>query len=255
MDRPDSPSAGSRLKNTPPQEPLVAAQPQGLPLTPDSSAADPGAHVARAGGEVTQSRQEQEPAGSGRQTWEAFDTPPPPNFYDDSLDDSLSGAEWQIAWALKEVRILRRGTTKELTSKLRMKEVLWGRSSGRTYYVHVSKVFRREQVDKALAEVEKIKARPYRPGWHPLPKKYKKYRRQRLESPSEEVLAQVLHEVDILEEPTIPSLHKRMENKRGGLFGTDDHGMITLYLDDNFEQQVVDRVQSFLEQHSSPAPR
>jgi hypothetical protein len=180
-------------------------------------------------------------AQSGGRPWEPFSKTHPKKF----LDDHLLGQKWQIAWALMLAGILKDGTVTEMESKLSKKIVLWGKCAGRTYYVFVSKKFGQGRLDKAQAELKVIKGRPYRPDWHELPDKYHKYQLQRLESPSEGVLAQVLHTVGILEDATVPGLRKKIR-MGGTLFGKYHDGIFTLYLDGRIPQEVVDRAQKLL---------
>jgi hypothetical protein len=212
-----------------------------LPRTPASSVAGPSASTARPAGEVTEPREGQGLVQSGGQPWEPFPTAKPDPF----SVDYLIGQKWQIAWALKLAGVLRDGTVAELETKLCTKRVLWGERSARTYYVHVHKNFGQDRMDKAQAELDTIKARPYRPDRHELPDKYHIYERQRLESPSEEVLAQVLRKVGILEDATVRGLRKKIQSG-GTLFGKYHDGIFTIYLHERTRQEVVDQAQKLL---------
>src|SRR5262249_28853857 len=150
------------------------------------------------------SPEDEKTAHKGEDIWKAYHGEAPACFHQTRLE----GEQWQVAWALKQVGVLPRGTPKQLKNKVRKGDILWGKRSGRTYYVYVHQSLGAERIERALAELEQIKARgPYRPGWHPLPKAYERHRRHPLKARSEKVLAHVLQEVGILKTPAVPDLH------------------------------------------------
>lgn len=144
-----------------------------------------------------------ESTNGDHKVWAAPDSDPPAKFY----DTPLVGEQWQIAWALKLAGILtRRGTPKELCNKLEKKTTLWGKRAKREHYVYIAVSWGPERLEQALQELKEIKARPYHPPTYRLPERYEKHQAHPLKAGTEEVLAEVLHEVGELEHPTVSCL-------------------------------------------------
>jgi hypothetical protein len=159
------------------------------------------------------------------------------------------GQAWQVGWALQRTGILVTGTWKDLQSELR-NGYLWRKPPTRRYLldVYVHRNAPRVRVESAWDELEKIKASPYHPEWHRLPRKYSHHAHSPLMSPSEGAIARVLHEFGFLREPTVRSLRKTMKNKKTGLFGIYEEGMFFVYLGGKFEEEVVHGMRRRLEE-------
>jgi hypothetical protein len=194
-------------------------------------------------------RKNQKTPRKKKNVWKAFSGEAPPGFY----KTPLQGEQWEIALALSVPRILTGNTPRALKNKVEKGDVLWGEASGRSYFVYVHYSFRAEQLERALAELDQIRARgPYRPERHPLPRAYRRHERHPLETRSEAVLARVLHQGGILDKPTVRALHNKMQDE-GSLFGKyHDDGVFTIYFHSRYSEEEITRMISSLPVQEEP---
>ncbi len=150
--------------------------------------------------------------------WNEIDAPLPEGFD----PTPLTGELYQLAWALYEGKIFKKGTTRELMYKVQKSKMVWMKHLGcRLYCLHINNTFRKEQIANVSDHLEKIKVRgPYHPKCHQLPKGYNKTQQTTLECDSEPRLVQVLCKVGVLDKATVGDLHGKL--KRGGsIFGSN----------------------------------
>src|SRR5262249_1405229 len=154
-------------------------------------------------------------AGRTNHDWEPF----PSSVPDAYSKKPLVGKQCEIAQALKLAGILTHGNRQELLNKLRKGKLLRGQRDGKQFYVHVLKPGKEDRLEKAFSGLETIRnSWPYRTSKHQLPKSYRKYQSDKLTTNSEEILAEVLHKVGILEMGTVKVLRDTIQ-KTGVLFG------------------------------------
>jgi hypothetical protein len=157
-----------------------------------------------------------------------------------------------LAWALHLARLLPKHSPKVLLNKLSKKRAFRGSRSGREFYIYFNPEFvAKEQFDLAREELEKIQKGGYHPIDHELPLGYRAHKAEPLESHSEQLLAQVLHEVGILTRPEISHLRDKLKNRQGGVFGmvTDDANRFVLYLHQKYAGKLQEAQRLLHSQH------
>jgi len=192
--------------------------------------------------------QEQSDEGD-QEAWEGPSSTPPETF----ADAPLIGEQWQIAWALKQAGILTKDTPKALKNKVEKKVALWGKQSGRDHYVYVNKDFDPDRIQRALQELEAIKVRGrYHPRQYELPSGYQKHQALPLGPSTKETLAQILHEVDLLDDPTVACLDETIAAGKV-LFGKYHERLFTLYLREGCPVETVIAARNLLQSKQGSA--
>jgi hypothetical protein len=179
------------------------------------------------------------PTTVGDAGWHTMrDTPP-----DDFHEEPLVGEKVQITRALRQAEILsKQSTVKVLDIRVQdPNSAFWGqKGGGRHYRLYVRQsAYREEQVQRALSELEMIKAAPYRSSDHRVPTRlYKAHKDRPLRAKSEDHIARALHAAAILDNCSVAALHAEIR-KGGSLFGkrTDDDE-IEVYLSEKHSAKV-----------------